>query len=75
MKNKYETKFKEIFCMIMGTTEVDESWVMNELAEWDSLKHVQLLSELEDELNLSLDYEDILSMTSIRKIDDVLCKY
>jgi len=59
----------------MGTTTVDENWSMNSIAEWDSLKHIQLIAELEDELNIQFDYEDIVTMNSIAKIDEVLCKY
>ena len=75
MLSKYEKQFTEIFCRVMGVNKLDENWVMNEIAEWDSLKHIQLLSELEEELNISLEYEEIATMTSIKKIDEVLCKH
>lgn len=75
MKSNYKDKFIEVFKRVIGTNDVDENWAMNDIAEWDSLKHVQLISELEEELGIELEYDDILSMTSIEKIDVILCKY
>jgi len=75
MKNKFEHQFKKVFKRIMGTTHVDDSWVMNSIAEWDSLKHVMLIAELEETLNIQFDYEDIIGMTSIEKINEILSKY
>ena len=75
MISKYEKQFTEILCRIMGVNKLDENWVMNEIAEWDSLKHIQLLSEIEEELNISLDYEEIATMTSIKRIDEVLSNH
>lgn len=75
MKTKYKEQFEEIFKAIMGTTYFDENWAMNSIAEWDSLKHIQLIAEVEDVLNIQFDYEDIIVMNSIAKIDEVLCRY
>lgn len=75
MKTKYKEQFEEIFKTIMGTTYIDEKWAMNSIVEWDSLKHIQLIAEMEDTLKIQFDYEDIVIMNSIAKIDEVLCKY
>jgi acyl carrier protein len=75
MKTRFEAQFKEVFKKVVGTKDFDESWAMNSIAEWDSLKHVQLIAELEDALNIQFDYEDIVTMTSIAKIDAILCKF
>jgi acyl carrier protein len=75
MKSRFRNQFNDVFMKIMGTATVDESWAMNSIAEWDSLKHIQLIAELEDELSIQFEYEDIVTMNSIEKIDEVLCKY
>ena len=75
MKSRFKSQFYDIFMKVMGTATVDEAWSMNSIAEWDSLKHIQLIAELEDELNIQFDYEDIVTMNSIEKIDEILCKY
>ena len=75
MKNKFEQQFHNVFKKIIGTSHVDDSWEMNSIAEWDSLKHVMLIAELEEELSIQFDYEDIIRMTSIAKINDILIKY
>jgi len=75
MKNKYQKQFIETFKKIMETKEFDESWSMNSIAGWDSLRHVRLISSLEEVLGIEFEFEDILIMTSIKKIDEVLSKY
>jgi len=75
MKTRFENQFKEVFNKVIGTKEFDENWAMNSISEWDSLKHVQLIAELEEKLNIQFDYEDIITMTSIEKIDTILCKF
>ena len=75
MTNKYRESFEEIFKRVMGLDIISDDMEMNNIAEWDSLKQVQLISELEDKLNLDFDFEDIIGMTSIKKIDSVLNKF
>jgi acyl carrier protein len=75
MKNKYKDTFEEIFKKVMGLDSISDDMEMNDIAEWDSLKQVQLIVELEEKLNLDFEFEDIISMTSIKKIDQVLCKF
>jgi len=75
MKNRFKDSFEEIFKRVMGLDSVSDDMEMNNIAEWDSLKQVQLIAELEEKLNLDFDFEDIISMTSIKKIDNVLCKF
>ncbi len=74
MTNKYKDDFEEIFKKVIGVDSVTDEMEMNNIAEWDSLKQVQLIAELEEKLGLEFEFEDIITMTSIRKIDSVLNK-
>lgn len=74
MTNKYKDDFEKIFKKVIGVDSVTDDMEMNNIAEWDSLKQVQLIAELEEQLGLEFEFEDIISMTSIKKIDSVLNK-
>jgi acyl carrier protein len=75
MLNKYEKDFEEVFIKVIGVKSVSEDMEMNNIAEWDSLKQVQLIAELEEKLGIEFDFEDILTMTSVKKIKAILSKY
>jgi len=75
MTNKYKDDFEIIFKKVIGVNTVTDDMEMNNIAEWDSLKQVQLIAELEEKLGLEFDFEDIIIMTSVKKIDSVLKKF
>ena len=75
MTNKYKEDFEIIFKKVIGVSSVTDDMEMNNIAEWDSLKQVQLIAELEERLGLEFEFEDIITMTSIKKIDSVLKKF
>ena len=39
---------------------------------WDSLKHMELIIGIEEKFGLSLDGDEIASMTSVQAVEDVL---
>ena len=43
--------------------------------KWDSLQHLNLIVEIEDKYDLSLEPEDISDMVTIEKIIEVVNKY
>jgi acyl carrier protein len=45
-----KSKIKEIFKNTIGVEVLDDSKLFNEIDGWDSLKHVQFVIELEQEL-------------------------
>jgi acyl carrier protein len=75
MTNRFKEDFEKIFKKVIGVTAVTDDMEMNNIAEWDSLKQVQLIAELEEKLGLEFEFEDIIIMTSIKKIDSVLSKF
>lgn len=75
MTNKYKEDFEAVFKKVIGVSTVTDDMEMNNIAEWDSLKQVQLIAELEEKLGLEFEFEDIITMTSIKKIDSVLSKF
>ncbi len=47
---------------------------MKDLDRWDSLSHMELITSLEEGLNIQFSMEEIMKMTSIGKIKEVVKK-
>ena len=69
---KYNTAFTENF-------SVDESQLAElkyqDVDEWDSVGHMQLMSSLEDVFDVELDIDDIIDFSSYEKGKEILRKY
>ena len=53
-------------------TEVMDELAMTDLEVWDSLKHMELIASLEDQLDIQLSFDDIVAMRSVGDIKRVL---
>ena len=42
---------------------------------WDSLVHMIIISEIENEFSIMLEAEDILEMSSVDKTESIILKY
>lgn len=45
---------------------------MQDLDAWDSLKHMELIASLEEQLNVQLSFDEIVAMRSVGDIKRVL---
>lgn len=54
----------------LGVRELDinENTLMEEMEEWDSLTHMELIANLESEYNIEFTVDEIMEMVSIKKI-------
>jgi len=71
--DKITKEFIEIYESVMEENFNEDASMLNS-AEWDSLKQIILLAEIEDKIDLDIEYEDILEMTSVKKILEILKK-
>ncbi len=71
------TEIKEIMAKVfdIDISTISDNASQKDLAKWDSLQHLNLVVEIEDIYGISLDPEDIGSMTSIEKILEAIKKY
>lgn len=46
-----------------------------DIVKWDSLQHLNLIVEIEEKYDISIDPEDISAMITIEKIVEVVNKY
>lgn len=55
--------------------QVTDDLRYNSIDEWDSVAHMALVAELEDAYDIMLDTDDIVDMSSVAKIREILKKY
>lgn len=72
-----EDKLRKIFAETLG---IDESQVTDDLAynkipEWDSIAHMALVAEIDDQFDTMLDTDDVLDMSTFAKAKEILAKY
>lgn len=70
-------RYKSTFIKSLSINENNfkDNLEYNEIPEWDSIGHMTLMSELEEEFNISLETEDIVDFSSFKKGIEILSKY
>ncbi len=64
MNSETEEKFWRIFSRVMGVEAGPENVSHESLEEWDSLRHVELVFELEEHFDVSVSPDDIAALYS-----------
>lgn len=70
-----EEKLAKIFREIMEMNSVSDETSIENTKEWDSLKHLQLLTAIEKEFDIEIDFRDSINMTSAKAIKETIRKY
>ena len=55
--------------------EINDSLKYQEIQYWDSINHLQLVSELENEFDVEFEMDEIIAMETIGKIKELLGKH
>ncbi len=76
-KNQDEEKIKKIFCKVLAIDKLEfsEDLTYNSFAKWDSLKHLKLVSEFEQEFDIEIDMDDVIAMENFKKVKKTVNKY
>ena len=72
-REKYIAIFEEIFDA--KPEELNAEYTVKNVEVWDSMKHIQMISSLEDTFDLMLDSDDIIEFDSFNKGIEILRKY
>ena len=72
-KSKYIAIFIKSFSM--DKKKFNEKIKYNDIPEWDSIGHMTLMSELEEEFKISMETDDIIEFSSYKKGIEILKKY
>ena len=65
-------KIKEIMKRVFDLESVSDDISQANCDKWDSLNHLNLVIELEEEFDISLEPEEIAEMRSLKEIEDKL---
>jgi acyl carrier protein len=72
-KNKYIKVFTD--SLSIDKKKFNENIKYNDIPEWDSIGHMTLMSALEDEFKISIDTDDVIYFSSIKRGIQILKKY
>lgn len=45
------------------------------IKQWDSVGHMQLISQIENDFDIMIDTQDVIDMSSFEKAKEILTKY
>tara|TARA_B110000263_G_scaffold170192_1_gene148253 strand:+ start:1041 stop:1289 length:249 start_codon:yes stop_codon:yes gene_type:complete len=74
-ENEIDTKLKSLLIKIFEIDNVDLTLSMDDIPEWDSFKHFELIVNLEKEFKIKLAVSDTTEITSIPIIKSKILKY
>ena len=64
---KYRSAFKD--SLSVKDEDVNEKLEYNSIPEWDSIGHMTLMSNLEEEFDISIETDDIVDFSSSSRFD------
>ncbi|MFD1736772.1 acyl carrier protein [Bacillus salitolerans] len=72
-----EKKLRFIFAESLGISEdfVNDDLQYNSIPEWDSIAHMALVAEIDEQFDIMLDTEDVIDMSSFAEAKRILAKY
>ena len=75
MDNK--KKFEKIFIesLSIDSSVFNEDIKYNDIPEWDSIGHMGLITELEENFEISMETDDIIDFSSYTKGKEIIEKY
>ena len=72
-KQKYDQVFIESFSI--SENELDDDLLYNSIPEWDSVGHMGLIADLEEEFDIMMEMDDIIDFSSYKKGFELIAKY
>ena len=70
-----EIRLEKILKEVFQVDKIDLNFSMDEIPEWDSFKHYELIIAVENEFNIKLADADTIEITSIPIIKSKILKY
>ena len=74
-KTDLDARLEKILKEVFQIEEVDLNFSMDEIPEWDSFKHYELIVAVENEFKIKLEDIDTIEITSIPIIKSKISKY
>ena len=72
-----DEQLKEIFATALDleVDEIEEDSSQDNLEDWDSLGHLNLISEIEKEFKVKITMDEVMAMTTYSKVKEVICAH
>ncbi len=69
-------KLVSSFQVALGVDEslINDSLLYQGIPEWDSISHMILISQIEEDFDVSIDTDDVIDMSSFIKAKEILIK-
>ena len=74
-KTDVDARLEKILKEVFQIEEVNLNFSMDEIPEWDSFKHYELIVAVENEFKIKLEDVDTIEITSIPIIKSKISKY
>ena len=74
-KTDLDARLEKILKEVFQIEEVNLNFSMDEIPEWDSFKHYELIVAVENEFKIKLEDVDTIEITSIPIIKSKISKY
>ena len=71
--SKLKRSFEE--ALTIDQSIINEDLAYQSIEQWDSISHMVLISQLEDDFGVSIDTDDVIDMSSFGKAKVILMKY
>lgn len=77
MKNKIEDQTKNVMSTVfeIPIDSIDNNSSPDTIESWDSLKHMNLVTALEEEFNITFNDDEIFKMGSYSSIKHIIAEY
>ena len=72
-KQKFDQAFIESFSI--SESALDDNLIYNSIPEWDSVGHMGLIADLEEEFDIMMEMDDIIDFSSYKKGFELIAKY
>ena len=70
MEQKLKTVMAEVF--EISSDKINGSTTMEGIEQWDSLKHIELMTAIEEKFGVTLEMEELIEMTALKDIKRIL---
>ena len=70
-----DIKLEEILKKIFKNEKIDLEGTIEDIPEWDSFTHIQLIDAIEEKFKIEIEFNDVLIMTSIPIIKNKIMNY
>ena len=75
LNQEIDEKLNKLLLKIFEIEQIDHNSSMDDIPEWDSFRHIQLLTKIENEFKIKIEMSDFTIMTSIPIIKSKISMY